>query len=359
MKKIVYIINSIKNTGPNQVLKNMVTAIDKNKYKVFVISFMQGNKEETQKLENSGATCICLNLKRKAEIIFRAKRKLNRVLKQINPDIVHTHGIFPDFIMIKIKEKYNTFTTLHCNILEDYPNTYGKLLGKLMILVHFYTLKKINNVITCSESVFNAIKDKFPKNKKINFVRNGITNNIEQNNNQDISKTIYVYSGGINKRKAVLELIQLFKLYRTKEEELIILGTGKELEKCKEQADEGIQVLGFKENVQEYLEKADVYISNSKSEGMSIAIIEALENGLHLFLSKIPSHLEVFKISKEYYLGEYFEKSNFEEKMNKLRRKIKKENRENIKKFQKEYLSAEAMMSEYEKIYEEKEIIER
>ena len=44
---------------------------------------------------------------------------------------------------------------------------------------------------------------------------------------------------------------------------------------------------------------------------MSISIIEALENGLHLFLSKIPSHLEIFKISEECYLGEYFEKSNF------------------------------------------------
>ena len=51
MKKIVYIINSIKNTGPNQVLNNMVSAIDKNKYKVFVISFMEGTKEELTKIE--------------------------------------------------------------------------------------------------------------------------------------------------------------------------------------------------------------------------------------------------------------------------------------------------------------------
>ena len=50
MRKIVYIINSIKNTGPNQVLNNMVSAIDKNKYKVFVISFMEGTKEELTKI---------------------------------------------------------------------------------------------------------------------------------------------------------------------------------------------------------------------------------------------------------------------------------------------------------------------
>ena len=98
------------------------------------------------------------------------------------------------------------------------------------------------------------------------------------------------------------------------------------LEECKKQADNRVKVLGFTENVQEYLEKADVYISNSKSEGMSIAIIEALENGLHLFLSKIPSHLEIFKISEECYLGEYFEKSNFDKKIRILRKKIKEEN---------------------------------
>lgn len=352
MKKIVYIINSIKNTGPNQVLNNMVSAIDKNKYKVFVISFMEGTKEELTKIENNGATCICLNLKRKEEIMFKAKRKLKKILKQINPEIVHTHGIFPDFIMTKIKGKYKKITTLHCNILEDYPNTYGKLVGDMMILAHLHALKKIDNVIACSESVFYAIKNKFPKNKKINFVRNGITNNIEQNTKQYARKTVYVYSGGVNEKKGVLELVKLFKLYRTKEEELIILGTGRSLEECKKQADNRVKVLGFTENVQEYLEKADVYISNSKSEGMSIAIIEALENGLHLFLSKIPSHLEIFKISEECYLGEYFEKSNFEKKIRILRKKIKEENRENIKKFQKEHLSAEAMMSEYEKIYE-------
>ena len=38
MKKIVYIITRIENTGPNRVLQNMLLGIEKSKYKVYVVS---------------------------------------------------------------------------------------------------------------------------------------------------------------------------------------------------------------------------------------------------------------------------------------------------------------------------------
>ena len=43
MKKILYLISSLKVNGPNNVLLNMLKGIDKKDYEVYVVSFLNNN----------------------------------------------------------------------------------------------------------------------------------------------------------------------------------------------------------------------------------------------------------------------------------------------------------------------------
>ena len=53
---------------------------------------------------------------------------------------------------------------------------------------------------------------------------------------------------------------------------------------------------GFKQNIDEYLQASDVYISCSKSEGLPNGVLEAMAVGLPVVLSDIPQHLEVYNV---------------------------------------------------------------
>ena len=76
---------------------------------------------------------------------------------------------------------------------------------------------------------------------------------------------------------------------------MIVIGDGSKLSACKELARNASNILftGRINNVVDYLLLSDFYISNSKSEGMSMAVCEGIACGLMPILSSIPSHHDV------------------------------------------------------------------
>jgi len=60
-----------------------------------------------------------------------------------------------------------------------------------------------------------------------------------------------------------------------------------------------VTAIGHVENVDEYLQAADCFLSASESEGLPNAVIEALAWGLPFILSNIPAHREIQLIRNE------------------------------------------------------------
>ena len=78
---------------------------------------------------------------------------------------------------------------------------------------------------------------------------------------------------------------------------LLLLGDGndrKELESTYSSY-ENVIFRGKVDNVFEYLQASDVYVSTSKSEGLPNGVLEAMAIGLPLLLSNIPQHIEVLE----------------------------------------------------------------
>ena len=87
---------------------------------------------------------------------------------------------------------------------------------------------------------------------------------------------------------------------------------------------------------------------------MSISILEALNYGIYLFLSDIPSHNEIINLEKNNYIGEIFNELNFYDKKQKIEKNISKKNIKKIKKFKQKYFSDKSMAEGYIKVYEER-----
>lgn len=352
MKKVLCIINTYKKNGPSRVIKSLI--MQKNEeYEISVLSLFAGNdEEEVSYLINNGCKYYALNLKSKKNIIFNYC-KLKKFIKENDFDIIHTHGIIPDFLLALMKLKQKKVTTIHNNLYEDYKSGYG-IKSYIMIPVHIWAFKRFDKCVCCGKNVYDVLKNKL---RNACFVRNGIENKKEKNGICkknlliDVDNIVYLYVGVLSERKNVLELMELFKNNCNDNEVLLVLGDGELKEKCLEYESKNIKLLGFVNNPTDYMAMADVYVSASKSEGFSISVVEALQNWCYLLLSDIPAHRECFEIDEKYYIGELFSSDNFKEKIEKLRIALNMKNSEKILEFQGKYLSNEVMVNEYIKVY--------
>lgn len=326
--KIVYMITNIKNCGPFSVIKGLMDNISEEKYIISLCG--KDDKKVIKELEESGIKVINLNLTKLSSFV-KGPKALKIVLDKIKPDVVHSHGLIPDYILSKVNG-YKKVTTVHNNPYEDYKYNFG-VMGKFWTWFHLKSLKSFDKVIGCSQTVYEAINHKVGN---CTFIRNGI--NIKNYDRESIRKRVrdelglkstdivYVYAGVLSEIKNVLTLIDNFNASHDENEYLIMLGDGPLKNDCLEKKGKNILMLGYKNNVMDYYLASDVYVSASCSEGFSMSILEALSAGNLLLLSNIPSHNEIINLEPGIYLGESFEKNNFKEKKQIVNLKLKENN---------------------------------
>lgn len=353
--KITYVINAIKRSGPNQVLLNMVTGLSGNNYEIDVVTFFDGdNKEETQRLESLGAKVHVLDVT-KREIPTLGAKKLREYLEVYNPDVIHAHGILSDIAVVRSGYGSKAITTIHNDMFEDYIFSFGRVKGMAYIVLHLFYLRAFNQVVCCSKSAWVKLSRYIPK---AIFIHNGIAGDYKKGPHArtgvrkqlGIQKDdkVFLYTGKLNARKNVLELLEDFKVSRNEDEHLVLVGNGELEDECKKYEGNGIHLVGFQSNVDPYYQAADVYVSASHAEGFSISVIEATQYDLLLLLSDIPAHKEVFNIDKSMYIGETFSKGMFAASKIKL---LGHDQNQAIK-YYKRYLTDIVMMKAYDKAYQ-------
>lgn len=354
MKKIAFVINYIVKNGPSSVVLNLINNLYESTYNIYLITLFDGNDiEVVSSLREQGVFVYeCTTLSR-MNCLLGKNREFKDIINKESFDILHTNGIIPDILSSRLQTSTKRITTIHNNMWEDYLTTYGHIKSSIMIKLHLSALKKLDECVCCSKSVFDVMKHKLDN---VSFVRNGIepleikTDLTRKELDIPLNARVFLYAGVLNSRKNIEWLIKKFVQYHDENEYLLVLGHGEKEAECKQQADNHVRMLGFQSNPISYMNISDVYASASKSEGFSISVLEALSCGLLLFLSDIPSHREIVNMNSSVYLGEIFKSMDFEKKMKILR--TKQLNKDQIRKFQNEALSAKTMTEGYRKIYE-------
>lgn len=358
MIKILFTINYFTNGGPSNVIKNIMCTLDKKKYDVTLMTFTTGNNPDCiNNLKKQKINVIECNIQRSYIKTFANMKRIQKMIQELNPDVIHASGVYNGLIVANTKILATKVYTVHSNLFEDLKNTYGVIKGKMMLYIQLAFFKKYDYVVGCSKSVFESLQNRC---KNLYYVNNGIcfTNDDKAGIGKKIrdelgipqEALVYIFCGHLNVHKRIVELVEMMKNSMKNDEYFIILGDGIYYEKLLSESNNQIKVLGFKTNVSDYLSASNIYISNSDTEGFSIAVIEALSHGLCLLLSDIKSHSDVFKIDKNVYLGETYNK-DFYEKKEKLYKNYKTIDQKSIQNFQKKYLSNESMTQGYEKFY--------
>lgn len=301
MTKLLILTSKLKKSGPNNVIKSLISGLKNQHIDVYLSPLSK--KYDIDYVDDLEIGENKIFFQRGLFSLLH----LIRIINQIKPDCVNTHGIRADFYLLILSFFYNfkIISTIHNVPTEDYFFRYNKFLANLMVFFHSFVFrnKKIIKV-PVSYQVKKCLEGLDGVN--LHVIYNGVSHN-------DFDPKAKLKSNSLKKdfdlgknRKKILFCGHLVDLKdplivasiapNFPEIDFIFLGDGYLKDRISDNDNDNVYVLGRVDNVCDYLLIADYYIMPSLTEGMPMALIEAMLMDLPVICSNIPIFREISKI---------------------------------------------------------------
>jgi glycosyltransferase involved in cell wall biosynthesis len=310
MKKVLFIITTLRRCGPVNILFDIVKYLDRERLNAHVLTLCpEEGDSRWDDFEATGATVSSLNVLKGVGYGLAALR-LKGVVASIVPDVVHCISFRADVLGSLCLGKYPKISSQLNYPFDDYVMTYGKAVGGAMAHFTAWALKSYDLTVACADDVaakmatrgvssrviYNAIDDALfvPANSVERQMRReqlGIPSN---------AGPVFIFVGVLSDRKQPMVTIQAFLRFQALHPAamLLVVGDGPESEACRRLTQGNAHVIyaGRVTETRPYLAASDAYIATSKAEGMPVSVVEAMAMGLPVVLSDINSHREILNI---------------------------------------------------------------
>ena len=296
------------NNGVSTSIKQIKAGLEKKGHTVYIFC-TQSQKAYLKESCVYRSFSINFNKKVDAKIALPNAIRINKIIKEYKPEIIHTHS---EFIMgnlgKKISKRYN-IPIVHTNhTMWDHYLHYIKIFKYFIntdkIMKKFYN--QINHFIYPSIKAYNKYFN-LAKNADYKIIPNGVDRELfikklSQEKKQEIlnkhgishNDKIIIFVGRINKEKNVSLLVEHLKklLIENKNYKLLLIGKGKEstlIQNLSKQYEIEKQIILTGpipwEEMYYYYKISDVFASLSVSEVYPMTIIEALSSGIPAILA--------------------------------------------------------------------------
>jgi glycosyltransferase involved in cell wall biosynthesis len=332
MINVLYVVSTLKRGGPNNVLYNLISEINRDLFNPKILTLSKEDGTSTSLWNDFlklNVVIQSLNLSRFKGFI-NGKSMLKAFAKNNHIDVIHIYGFRGDLMVNKSDFKnIKLVSTINSNIYDDYTMLYGNLKGKLMAYLHIKSLKG-KLAVGCSSAISKQLFSRYKI--KTSVIRNGIPKNLYKINTQDVNykyknlldipvdKKVFLFVGSLIIRKDPITVIKGFLKATNAINNcyLIMVGDGPLMESCKELANgaTNIKFLGTQPETLKFLKASDYYISASHSEGLPTSVMEAMSCGLPVVLSNIEPHQELVNEIKDWKY--VFPINNIQELANKI-----------------------------------------
>lgn len=306
-RKILYVVNSLIKTGPTNQLFNIISNIDWQNFEITVVTLTKETPDQRNKdFRDVGARVVPLGAGKLS--FWKTLRKLKKVFDLVEPQIVHSQGIRSDIFVSVLNRPVQKITTIRCFPQKDYVFAYGKIVGRVLVAVQLFCLRKFDHVVAVSCSVKNNLI-KIGNFKNIITIKNGVAVERYRDKHKVDSfafrsllgipqdAQVFVTVGPLIERKNPIFLIEnwLSNHGNGAAGVLLVIGDGPLMAICKQKSVDSTNIIftGNVDNVENYLQISDFYISVSLGEGMPNAVLEALAADLPVLLSDIEPHREI------------------------------------------------------------------
>jgi glycosyltransferase involved in cell wall biosynthesis len=332
--KVLFLISTLEKSGPVNVLYNIIKYLDRTAIEPVIMTLgAEPPKSRLKEFEEVLGVKVIVYNKSRLYWMLSGLRSFSKNIDEIKPDVIHSHSLRADVSSARHLRKYYRVATIHSDLYSNYKDAYNRLIGSFFSWWQLRSLRKLNLAIACSRSVYNLYNKSIAK---LTCIQNGIDTDLFYPVNDKkalrekiglpLDKTIFVSAGSLIERKRPTSVIRSFvRSEKNKNAILVMAGTGVLERKLRQQYAANPQVIftGFVNNVNDYLQASDYFISASVSEGLPNSVLEAMGCGLPVILSDIPAHREV--LSQGSGAGELFMTGDEEDLRDAIARVLEKD----------------------------------
>ena len=301
--------------GPIFQLYNIIKNLDRSKYVPRIITLSpERGVSLIENFRSIGVQCNSIGLPSMTGMIFGAKR-IKKLLQNNPADLIHAS----DYRSILLCARH--FATLPriatCRQAFDYSHfnldgIFNPLSAFMIVKTLKMACRKCERVVGVSDFVRGSAGNGLAE--RMTVIYNGVDQDIfnppgkeekaalRSKLNLPCDKHVFLSVGFLSKRKDPLTIIKAFLKNRLdRKAVLVFLGDGALHQECLSLADtnDNIHIIGFVQNVRDYLGAADTFVSASLTEGCPNSVMEALAYGLSVVLSDITPHREILNFDKQ------------------------------------------------------------
>jgi len=283
------------------------------------------NSLTEKRAKEMGVNVYGISTKKKFKTLFT---EVDQFFQKINPQVVISHHSLDRKVGMKLKRKYGKqFLNIayRHNVTKSTP-----IIGPFLYNRYF------DSLIACSSGVADSLISSGIKQSKVKTVYNGISipSNLNDIDGENIrqkfkinDKTVLGLSTWFHKERKGFDI--LFKVFSKLDAQYVLLLVGIPESDKKDVLDyarefnipnDKLVMPGYVDNIWEYYKAMDLFLLPSRSEGFSLALLEAAAAKLPIVASNIPGSNE-FIINNEN--GLLFDLNNPDELLNGITRLMK------------------------------------
>ncbi len=361
--KVCYVISSLANQGPPNVLYNIIKYMDFSRFDISIVTMVP--EPEISRLEEFKEFPINIVQMSpdKIQNPLSMYLTLRKTVKKINPDILHTHCPRSMFLVPLLPKKYKKMETVHIYPGEQQRVMYGKIKGQIVIWLSNFFTKKMDEPIACSESVAQSYWDE--QHYKMKAIPNGCSLPLWNGDSEEKAQLrkrfglkddvkYFIFIGRFSHEKHPEMIIEAFEKLNDPKIGVVLLGNGVMYDELKSRETENIILPGFKTNVYDYLIACDYYISASDIEGLPNTLLESMTVGLPCVLSDIGAHREVIAKTTQP-MGYTFDNTSMDSLLTAIKKTMALDvltTAKSIREVFEKYYTAKHMSEQYQEEYE-------
>lgn len=294
--ELMYVIPTLSTGGAEKLVVELTNNINLEIFNITLVSLynQQDHMHTYDYLMNKNIKMYFLN--KKIGLDFKIFSRLKKIVKIVNPDIIHAHLDTLLYLIPSFNKRQKKFFTIH--------NVPDKEAQGLQMVIRKYCFKFKQVVPIAISNQIEELTRKYYKlkNKKIPTIYNGIylsdkTKIIKENN----KKFIIINVSSFKPAKDHITLLKVYNEFHKKHKnsELWLLGDGSLKGEILDYIDKndivGVNLFGNVSNVYDYLLKADMFLLTSIYEGLPLCLLEALSVGLPIVSTNVGGIPDIIK----------------------------------------------------------------
>jgi glycosyltransferase involved in cell wall biosynthesis len=278
--RVLHVIARLNVGGTARYITRLAEELPKHKIETFIATgFVQGSEQEDPSAKNLKVIRIP-SLGRQFNPIkdHFAFKQLLKVVKEVKPDIVHTHTFKAGYIArMKTKEiskaagKQVKFVhTFHGHLFDD-PEFSG-IKSSIITSLERRFAKRTDAIVTVGAQVGKELLERnIGESKQFTNIPPGVEP-LKLPKAKPRTKVTIGWIARVTGVKNPLRALEIAKLFP--DAQFLIAGGGDLLEQVKVQAPKNTKVLGWTDAAKLFA-ASDIILSTSENEGMPVALIEA------------------------------------------------------------------------------------